>query len=67
MVPIDRAWRDDSNGGHIVFCSNFDYIGEIPTVGPGFEFDPAERKGDLFLAETIPQKSSNQAEYTSNR
>ena len=65
MVPFESAWRDDSNGGHIVKFDYFDLNGENPSCGG--EFDRAEQKVDLFLAWSFDKKSSNQADYTPNR
>lgn len=66
MVLIDRAWEDDSNGGHNVKFDGFDLSFEILDPEP----DLAELYScslDLFLTETICIRSSNQAHYTSNR
>ena len=53
----------------LVNSSNFDYyhsVGGILAVKPDLA-ELAGRKVDLFLAETICEKSSKQADYTPHR
>ncbi len=64
-VPIDRAWRDDSNGGHIVFWSILTYL--LKNRALEAEFGLAGRILTPFLTETILKFGSKQADYTPNR
>ncbi len=65
LILIDRARRDDSNGCHNVNIHSFDLNGEIS--GCRLDFQTATRFLTPSLAETICQKSSNEAHYTPNR
>ncbi len=68
MIPIDSAWRDDSNDGHIVKLYYFDFIDEnLDLADLEVDFGRAGHKADLFFAWKIRKKSSNEAHYTSNR
>ncbi len=67
MVLIDRAGRELSNGGHVVFLSNLEIscgnLAPEPDLGSG----SADHFLTLFLTETICKKSTNEADCTSNR
>ncbi len=65
MVYIDSAWRELSSGGHIVILVKIWIL--MSNSGSEAESGLAGRFLDPFLAETICEKSSNDADYASNR
>ena len=65
MVPIDSAWCELSIGGHIVDFVKIWIL--MWNLGYKAESGLAGRFLDPFLAEKICEKSSNDADYTSNR
>eukprot|EP00984_Skeletonema_dohrnii_P018657 scaffold8762_cov138-Skeletonema_dohrnii-CCMP3373.AAC.2 len=64
MVLIESAWKELSNGGHIVFWSKMDQYLKISAVG--WILKAADGNLTPFFTELIGKKSTNQADYTSN-
>ena len=65
LVLIDRARRDDSNGGRIVNIHYFYPNGGNP--GCRLDFQTADGFVALFLTEKILKFGSKEAQYTTNR